>query len=102
MLPTPRRASIRSTTGVRGVHYHRASDKYAVSIMVRGVRYSFGLHATVEEASTVAEAVYSGQIPLAKRTPVAVLHPSRPAPQWSNPLSEAELLRLRRLAGGLI
>lgn len=98
MPDAPRKASVRSTTGFRGVHYHRASGKFSVAIMVRGVRYNLGLHDSLEEAAAIAAAAYAGQVPLTRGRRSA---PSRPSPRWANPLPESELLRLRRLAGGV-
>lgn len=96
----PRKPSLRSTTGVRGVHHHRLSGKFAVAVMVRGVRHHLGLYSSLEEAAAVAAAAYSGELPLVKNRPAFPPVPSRPDTRWANPLPEAELMRLRRLAGG--
>lgn len=95
---SPRKLHSRSTTGHRGVHYHPVARKFEVRLMVRGVRHYLGLFPTLEEAVAVAEAAYAGDIPTRPAKGSIPTPPHRR--QWDNPLPEAELIRLRRLAAG--
>ena len=42
-------------TGVNGVYYDKARNKYAVQVMYRGKKYSLGRYHTIEEAKIARE-----------------------------------------------
>lgn len=46
-----------STTGVRGVQWHKGANKYVVQVSSGGVRYHGGLHLTLAEAEAAAIAL---------------------------------------------
>jgi hypothetical protein len=52
-------ATTLSTSGRRGVHFHRASGRWCVRITVDGRSFSFGMFGRPEEAGPVAEQRYA-------------------------------------------
>lgn len=55
-------ATSRSSTGVRGVSYHRQTGRYHVRIRIDGRYRSFGLYDTLDDATTVARRAYNGEL----------------------------------------
>lgn len=44
-----------SRSGVRNVHWHKATGRWAVNVICNGVNHYFGSYSTVDEAKVVAE-----------------------------------------------
>ena len=92
-----RKLSVRSTTGHRGVSRH-SCGKFSVTVTLNGTKKYLGLYESLEEAAAVAAAAYAGNPPVRESKPV---FPTDDPHRRENPLSQDQLLRLRRLAGGI-
>lgn len=51
------------TSGIRGVYFHKLTNKWQAQIQVAGKPYYGGLHATKEDAARVAEALRAKYMP---------------------------------------